>query len=95
MPPWVMVALAANVDIETGSASGVICLVPQNLGSMTIPAALMAGIPASTPPDDFSPTSLGLVGLGSLPVIQPFQAEGLDLGVAIAATIDVQSATFE
>ncbi len=93
--PQIMFALAANVDVASGAASGVMCLVPQSTGGFVVPSALLAAVPATTPPGSAGPSSLGFVGVGSLPVIEPFQAEGLDLGVVIGATVDIQSVTFE
>lgn len=95
LAPQVILALAANVSLASGSASGVVCLLPQTLGGVTLPPALLSAVPASTPFGPAGPTSLGFVGYGSLPVIEPFQAEGLDLGTAIAATVELQSVTFE
>ena len=93
--PQVMLAFAANVNVGSGDASGVVCLMPQTFGMLTMPPALLSTVAPSEAPGIAGPTTLGFVGFGSLPVIHPFQAEGLDLGAVLAATLELQSATFE
>lgn len=93
--PQIMLALAANVHLTSGVVSGFLCLVPQSAGGISISPTYLTMVPATQPPDGASPVTLGFVGLGSLPVIEPFAAEGLDLGVALGASLELQSVSFQ
>jgi len=93
--PQIMLVLAANVHLQTGVASGFLCLVPQTLGGLAVSPNYLQTVSATGAPGPGGPTTLGFVGYGSLPVVQPFEAEGLDLGVVLGTTIELQSVMFQ
>lgn len=93
--PQIMLVVAANVHLQTGIASGFLCLVPQSSGGLDVSPHYLSTVSASEAPGQGGPTTLGFIGLGSLPVIQSYEAEGLDLGVALGATLELQSVMFQ
>lgn len=95
--PLQVVALAgANVQLQSGAVGAFYCLLPQQLGSFTVPPAVLN----SVPPTDGANT-LGFVGFGVIPAgniasfVDGNQPPSLDAGVAMPIMLNLRSGAFQ
>jgi uncharacterized protein (TIGR03437 family) len=90
----VVAIVGGNYDSRVNEAALFLCMAPAPTGTFTVPAAILARVPASAA--DGVSTRGGLI-VGALPSVAPntFAATGLDQGIATIGSAAAQFVTFQ
>ena len=82
----------AGANSDTSAAAGFFCFVPAAPGQFTVPASMLANLPASS-----SGSAIGALVVGSVPSggYPTFTASGLDFGMIINATLSAKTVALQ
>ena len=86
----VMVA-GMSSDSNTNASTGFVCVVPASQGALTVPPAALANLPVTGPAG--SSSTLGALLVGTVPAgaAGKFTASGLDSGLVVYGSFDLQT----
>jgi len=82
-----------GTDQKSKVNSGFLCTVPAAAGAFTVPASVMANLPAVPAAADLSDKFglLGILSFRSAGMATPFRAPGLDIGLLLGAQVELRT----